>query len=87
MSAFIIAGRNMATMARTYYTGQAGRAWLSADRADAYTYETEEQAQRHERTLTRRARMAGVVLWTTHALDSDAHAAGARAMSEEACGS
>ena len=83
---FIILGRNIRTMARVYYTGRAGDGWLSERRADAFTYATETEANRKARMFTRNQRLHGCTFWTDHADPADAHAAGARAMSEDACG-
>lgn len=83
---FIVQARDMQTMRQLYYTGRAGDGWLSPDRAQAFVYRTEGEAARKSR-LFQRHHMRRMVFMVAFADAADAHAAGARAMSEEACGS
>lgn len=83
MTDFIIATRDMRTRQKSYYTGRAGNGWLSVNRADAFVYRTEGEAERKARIFMRQQRAP---FWTDFADDADAHNAAAKAMSEEACG-
>lgn len=80
---YIVEGRDMKTMRRVYYTGRAGAGWLSERRSEAFCYATEAEAELKARLFKRQHRSP---FWATFANPDDAHAAGARAMSEEACG-
>lgn len=82
---FIVQAREMKTMRQVYYTGRAGEGWLSPERREAFAYATEGEADRKSR-MFQRQNMGRYVFMVDHASPDDAHAAGARAMSEEACG-
>ena len=81
---FIVTGRNMKTMQRVYYTGRAGAGFVSTERSTAFVYATEQEAVRKAYVLSRGHTMH--VFYAAYADPADAHAAGAAAMSQEACG-
>lgn len=84
MSGFIVKARDMRSMIVVYYTGKAGYAWQSRNRADAFVYATEGEAQRKARMFQRQH--AGYVWMVDSVNPDDAHASGAAAMSRDACG-
>lgn len=89
---FIVTVRDMNSMKEFFYTGRVGAgAWLSERRQDAFAYTTEQEAARKaklfQRQYPRNLGTNGIAVWMVKdATPEAAHAAGARAMSEEACG-
>lgn len=81
---YIIQARALNNLQAFFYTGRAGSGWLDTDRAEAFRYDHAGYATKQARAFAKRHR---AFIWTVLEADrGDAHAAGAAAMSAEACG-
>jgi hypothetical protein len=81
---FIVQARDMKSMRLHYYTGRAGSGWLSENRAEAFVYSGEGEANRKVAMFNRQYR--DKVFMSAYANPDDAHAAGAARMSDDMCG-
>ena len=83
---YVLKGRNIETLATVYYTGRAGNLWTSDKKAEAFLYASYEGAKRKVYRFNRTTRLHKILWMVDYQNESDAHNAGAAAMSDEMCG-